>query len=231
LIPTLELQNNSYHPDFFESGQDPLADSLSWSCLEIPRHSNESLPLAKLWLEHYEANHMFCGTSLSTEYSFLPTRLIYVGDETLRLCLTATLPPLESVRYALSHCWGSLDIIRLTTNNQVAFQREIPASALCKTFRDAIEITKALGLNYLWLDSLCIVQDDPEDWATEAGLMCDVYSCCTISIAASSAVDGNGGRLLTIDPERRLGSTSRNDTKAHTNRVYLDKQGCLQAVH
>ncbi|KAH8798945.1 hypothetical protein F5882DRAFT_285898, partial [Hyaloscypha sp. PMI_1271] len=65
----------------------------------------------------------------------------------------------------LSHCWGSLDnLIRLTTENLVLFHREIPPAALCKTFCGTIEITKALGLDFLWIDSSCTIQDDSEDW-------------------------------------------------------------------
>ncbi|PMD43657.1 HET-domain-containing protein, partial [Hyaloscypha variabilis F] len=161
------------------------------------------LHLAKLWLKDCEEDHGSCNKSLGS--SFLPTRVLSIRNTSPRLCLTSALPRTELVRYAaLSHCWGSLDdLIRLTKANLIEFQREIPPTALCKTFRDAIEITKALGLDYLWIDSLCIIQDDGEDWKIEASLMCEVYSCCAVSIAASSAENGNGGCLFPRDPQRR----------------------------
>ncbi|KAH9210485.1 hypothetical protein DL95DRAFT_258640, partial [Leptodontidium sp. 2 PMI_412] len=72
----------------------------------------------------------------------------------------------------------------------------IPDSTLSQTFRDAIDITRYLGLRYLWIDSLCIVQDDAEDWATESSLMSDVYSGSHINLAASGAKDGSVGSYI-----------------------------------
>lgn len=62
-----------------------------------------------------------------------------------------------------------------------------------QTFKDAVKITRRLGLKYLWIDSLCICQDDPKDWAREAGLMADVYSNAYVVIAANRSSDCNGG--------------------------------------
>jgi len=69
----------------------------------------------------------------------------------------------------------------------------IPSEELCKTFKDALTVTKALGFNYLWVDSLCIVQDDLEDWRKESALMSKVYGNAILNIAATHAKDGNGG--------------------------------------
>lgn len=66
--------------------------------------------------------------------------------------------------------------------------REIP-----RTFRDAVMIARRLGLRYLWIDSLCICQDDSEDWARESGLMADVYSNAYVVIAANRSSDCDGG--------------------------------------
>jgi hypothetical protein len=170
---------------------------------EIPEHSSDALFLTKAWLKNCEDSHKSC--SKFSETSFHPTRLLSVSETSPRLCLTSTLPRTASLRYAaLSHCWGSMnDLIHLTKANLADFQTSIPPAALCKTFRHAIRIAKFLGLDYLWIDSLCIIQDDGEDWTTEATLMCEVYSHCAISIAASSSVNGNGGCLFSRNPERR----------------------------
>jgi len=200
LIPTSGLDVS--HPI---SGQNSVGDNLPLFSPEIPQCSSEALHLAKSWLKDCENNHKSCVHSQAPNKLFRPTRLLSVGDASPCLCLTSSLPSAETMRYAaLSHCWGDLnDLIRLTKANLIDFQREIPPAALCKTFRHAIETTKALGLHFLWIDSICIIQDDAADWATEASLMCEVYSCCTISIAASSAVDGNGGCFFSRDPGRR----------------------------
>ncbi|KAL5328068.1 hypothetical protein ACEPPN_005776 [Leptodophora sp. 'Broadleaf-Isolate-01'] len=109
---------------------------------------------------------------------------------------------LGEAKYAtLSHCWGTLKLTTLKKENISAFQHQIPDSALSQTFRDAIDITRYLSLRYLWIDSLCIVQDDAEDWATESSLMSDVYSGSHINLAASGAKDGSVGCFFTrTDP-------------------------------
>lgn len=69
----------------------------------------------------------------------------------------------------------------------------MPLKEMPQTFIDAVKITRRLGLKYLWIDSLCICQDDPGDWAREAGLMADVYSNAYVVIAANRSSDCTGG--------------------------------------
>jgi hypothetical protein len=72
-------------------------------------------------------------------------------------------------------------------------KQSIPMASLPKTFRDAVITTRRLGIEYLWIDSLCILQDSTEDWAREAAKMAAVYSGAAVVIAADAAqssVDG-----------------------------------------
>lgn len=68
-------------------------------------------------------------------------------------------------------------------------------SDLPKTFQDAIEITRALGFSHIWINSLCIVQDDDYDWALESSKMASIYSNSFLTIAATAAEDARGGCL------------------------------------
>jgi len=70
---------------------------------------------------------------------------------------------------------------------------------LSNTFRDAVRITRELGGRYLWIDSLCIIQDNEDDWAREAKVMAKVYanSHCTLA-ALSSKNSTEGCRLFLI---------------------------------
>jgi hypothetical protein len=77
----------------------------------------------------------------------------------------------------LSHCWGHTRQLKSETSNLNDFRVQVPESKLCKTFKDAIAIVKYLGLGYLWIDSLCIVQDDLGDWRRESAKMSSIYSC------------------------------------------------------
>ena len=86
---------------------------------------------------------------------------------------------------ALSHCWGIGQNFCTTRSNLEAHKAEILISQLPRTFKDAITVVRGLGLRYLWIDSLCIVQDDPEDWQQEAAKMASVYGNAHVVIAAA----------------------------------------------
>lgn len=107
--------------------------------------------------------HRDCRSS-SPYPRFLPKRLVDVGspdkDSSIKLIETADLHMINGPRqYAvLSHCWGSKTIIVTSISNVDHHKKTIPALELSKTFRDAIHTVRELGLQYIWIDSLCIIQ-------------------------------------------------------------------------
>ncbi|KAL2277522.1 hypothetical protein FJTKL_15438 [Diaporthe vaccinii] len=128
-----------------------------------------------------------------------PTRLIDVGtdgNEPIRLLETNQE---QQYRYiALSHCWGQMsDDQRFCTYESNLEQRmaNIPYDRMPPTFRDAVRVTRALGVRYLWIDSLCIIQKNAADWRTESGKMEDVFNNAYCTIAASSASSSLEGFL------------------------------------
>jgi hypothetical protein len=99
----------------------------------------------------------------------LPLRVIDVGDlssrnkpnDSVKLCETHE----ETGKYVcLSHCWGNAQLVKTLTNNIEGMKRGIALASLPKTFQDAVLMTRRLGIRYLWIDSLCIIQDDGDDW-------------------------------------------------------------------
>jgi len=140
------------------------------------------MALAKAWLDDCVDNHTTC-RNISQK---IPTRVIKVGSEGSNPVLYAT--EHESSPYAaLSHCWGSSDILRTTTATIHERKEGISMESLPKTFQDAVIITRKLGIEYLWIDSLCILQDSEEDWNREAAKMALVYSGATVVISADAA--------------------------------------------
>ncbi|KAK8016113.1 HET-domain-containing protein [Apiospora rasikravindrae] len=98
---------------------------------------------------------------------------------------------------ALSHCWGGTltkDLITTSANLRSRL-RGIPHGNLPPSFRDAVTITRALGVRYLWIDALCIIQDSKEDWAAESVKMASIYGNAFLTIAADSSPDSFGGIL------------------------------------
>lgn len=129
----------------------------------------------------------------------LPTRLLSVGRTNSEIRLLETNG--KTGRYAcLSHCWGSIigsaEILRTTRGNYSDHIRTIPWSRIPRTFRDAIKVTRALGIQYIWIDSVCIIQNSSDDWEKEAANMHSVYENSYLTIGATSAPGPNGGLYL-----------------------------------
>ncbi|KAH9863596.1 hypothetical protein J1614_009528 [Plenodomus biglobosus] len=97
----------------------------------------------------------------------------------------------------LSHCWGKNEFIKTTTLSIDRYRSEIPWSELPQTFKDALTFVSALGYKYLWIDSLCIVQDDREDWQREGSKMSEIFSNAHLTIAAASSSHASSGCFRT----------------------------------
>ncbi|KAE9365728.1 HET-domain-containing protein, partial [Stipitochalara longipes BDJ] len=155
------------------------------------------LQQAKDWLADCRNTHKGCGP-MKVQY---PTRLIAVDQDVPRLVLSTELS--GPGRYATleGHCWGTLNILRLIKSNFQSFRIGIPWEELSQTFQDACFVAKEFGFQYIWIDSLCIIQDDAEDWAAESVLMSSVYGCSSLNIAASKAKDGSEGIFAARNPK------------------------------
>lgn len=93
----------------------------------------------------------------------------------------------------LSHCWGSARYLQLASRNLATLKDQILISDLPLTFKEAFEVTRRLGIRYIWIDSLCISQDSQKDWLHEAALMHKVYSHSYCTIAAAASADSTQG--------------------------------------
>jgi hypothetical protein len=146
-------------------------------------------PLA--WLKKCDKDHMMCRTRVAS--TFRPTRLIDVGSHALPGLRLRDGTQCSGPYATLSYCWGKTHHNLTTRSTLHASMTGLEISSLCKTMRDAIIVTRNLQLKYLWIDALCIIQDDPADWEREALSMSDVYAQSAITIAATSSSDSNGG--------------------------------------
>lgn len=126
---------------------------------------------------------------------FIPTRLIDLRGKHPKLCLGSTIKKNDLQYATLSHCWGAPEkkYQTLTKSTLINYLTKIEMEDLPKTFHDAIKVCVGLKIRYIWIDSLCIIQDDKEDWRRESVTMIDVYGSCLLNIAASSSIDGSQG--------------------------------------
>jgi hypothetical protein len=170
-----------------------------------PLESTATMRLAASWLAECDQLHGCTHKSGTIPVYFpqaIPTRVIDVGahhDPNVRLIVTTdAIDSYRGHRYVtLSHCWGSETNAHHTATttraNISARKHKIELSGLPKTFQDAILITRELKLRFLWIDSLCIVQDDLIDMDRECAEMSNIYSYSYCTMAASDSVDGSGG--------------------------------------
>lgn len=158
--------------------------------------SETSFARAAEWLRKCTMEHGSCN-GVSTPEKWIPNRLIDVGSRPLftdQIKLKHTKEWKTPLRYAaLSHCWGTMQPRKLLQSNVHAFIEGIRLNDLPKSFQDAVYTTRKLGIQYLWIDSLCILQDSKEDWDVESSLMTQVYGGCLLNIAAAASDDCTGG--------------------------------------
>lgn len=174
--------------------------------------SSDALDLASAWLGNCLEAHDECNRVSLGANGKLPTRLVELNevDEQLvaRLIITPVSANLAHIQYCtLSHVWaatvrGSGRTVQLLPDNIEQLQRCIPVGELPRTFQEAMKITRRLGYQYIWIDSLCIIQDptDITDFEREAVTMCDVYSNSSCNIAAVGLGNDLGSSANTNSP-------------------------------
>ncbi|KAK3374775.1 heterokaryon incompatibility protein-domain-containing protein [Podospora didyma] len=130
----------------------------------------------------------------------MPKRLLDLSftemDDDIKLIECAGLPPRGYV--ALSYCWGTeaeTKQLKTTTSNLDAHKRRIAYSSLPKTIRDAALLARCLDMQYLWVDALCMVQDDMDEMLVELSRMADVYENAQGTVAAAGARHCDDGFL------------------------------------
>ncbi|OAL56018.1 HET-domain-containing protein [Pyrenochaeta sp. DS3sAY3a] len=182
----------------------------------FPEHAVQPLPTAeqlspttdpgtdrnhqtRLWIENCDTSHTDCmklKKATPRSQHFVPTRLLDISGAPgtpIRILETSS-TPIQGPYCTLSHCWGKPDFQQLRDNNRERFMKEgVPWALFTQNFKDAIEIARALDVGYIWIDSLCIIQQSEADWTRESSRMHLVYrnSYCNIAIADSK--DSAGG--------------------------------------
>ncbi|KAJ4346707.1 uncharacterized protein N0V89_010639 [Didymosphaeria variabile] len=159
--------------------------------------SQNCFDIGQSWLHRCLNGHQECPRF---EPKWMPTRVIAIsGADQASLVETNTLPTLVAY-YALSYCWGTEPVLTTTKSRYEEFKRSIPIKDLPYTIKDAIRAVYDMGGRYLWVDSMCIVQDDSEDWKREAATMCDVYQHALLTIVALGASGANEGLFSRREP-------------------------------
>lgn len=147
--------------------------------------------LALEWIKQCIEDHPHCSRE---PHPLLPYRVLNVADgRDPQLCVNSWQ---DRGNYAaLSHCWGTKESLKTVTSTLDEHLNGISSAKFPKTFQDAIVVCRRLGIPYLWIDSLCTIQDSKDDWATQSAQMSDIYSNAIVTISTDAAPDSHCGFL------------------------------------
>ncbi|KAK0117877.1 hypothetical protein ONS95_012196 [Cadophora gregata] len=166
----------------------------------------DAISMRERWIKEILHSDDISQRDLQPTVQELPKRVLDISsqtddeEDTIKLIENTGSSPMQDRYIALSHCWGRLGHVRLTESTLEQMKSGLPTSSLAKNFRDAITITRLLGLRYLWIDALCILQDSQVDWELESAKMGQYYQKAWLTIAAGMSDGGKAGLLAKRSP-------------------------------
>lgn len=141
------------------------------------------------WIKDCTETHHACGPGQASQ---LPTRVLDLEARNGDVVLYESHG--EAAKYmCLSHCWGNSRALTTTSSNLADHKTRISFDALPRTFEDAVVFCKKMNVRYLWIDSLCIIQDDEADWQRESAIMAQIYRNSYLTIAATASSNDDEG--------------------------------------
>lgn len=186
--------------DLFTDIGDPAVEQGICPRLKLPRttDSEASYEQAREWIRDCLEKHGTRGSAghFQNHELIIPTRLLELKSEKAaqRISL-AQISAVPAPYAALSYCWGTGAAPWKTTNANLSSRASdgFNEADLPLTLRHACHITRKLGLSYIWIDCLCINQDDEEEWLSESAKMHGIYNQAYITIAAVSSSTSSDG--------------------------------------
>lgn len=147
--------------------------------------SDASMAVVLKWFDDCLETHKSCPCPGDP---ILPTRVLDIGTGASNNIKLVETNGMTGQYICLSYCWGTSDFLKTTRETVADHRKGIALNNLPQVFQDAIRISWALKIRYLWIDALCIIQKDEEDWDAESKLMAEVYrgSCLTIAAVSSA---------------------------------------------
>ncbi|KAI0439512.1 heterokaryon incompatibility protein-domain-containing protein [Xylaria telfairii] len=194
---------------------------VTWLRLETSPEYDATTPRNIAWIKGFlrEFEQEAASSRVERDARFLPTRLIDLGVDSQgqfpRLALSTHFRNAETrLEYAaLSYCWGppAEAGTQYRTTRETLRQRlaQIDIARTTPVIKDAAEVCKALGIRYLWVDAVCIIQDDKVDWEKEAAQMSDVYRNSSFTICPVSSSSCSQGFLKKRSPGINIPFRSR----------------------
>ncbi|KAK8868947.1 heterokaryon incompatibility protein-domain-containing protein [Apiospora arundinis] len=193
-------------PDSYRNALDKRVDRFSASALDMPNpcpSARLNIGLINIWKLQCISNHRSCRLGYpTTVIKQLPCRLINVEDPD-RPFLIETHANMQADYVALSYCWGPHEQTQTLRKNIATHLTNIPISTLSNTCKDAVSVAHLLGYKYLWIDALCIIQDDEDDKGLEISRMGHIYRHADLTICAEGSPGAHAGLFPKTLPDPR----------------------------
>ncbi|KAG8165476.1 hypothetical protein KVR01_004028 [Diaporthe batatas] len=181
-----------YRTEFLALKLPDVARNLFSGPINLMPQNPSSVALIKQWLKKCEVEH---GCGIGLRPSQMPSMVLDVSDQD-KIKLVKVHEDLRERYISLSYCWGKRSQrIMLSRSNRTVLASGVSVQQLDPTIRDSVIVTRQLGFKYLWVDALCVFQDDEALKARELGRMGEIYRNATLTIVASAAKDVQKGFL------------------------------------
>jgi hypothetical protein len=189
----------------------PKTHLLGNTALELSSHQIQR------WMNDCILGHEQCSNQSKAT---LPTRVLDLGNtnESIRLIETHEL---AGPYICLSHCWGGHSTILCTRETYAGYQDNVPWDTLPLLFQDTVKVCRMLDVRYLWIDKLCIIQHDADDWAREGSKMAQVFENSLLTIGA--AISKGDTDSLFFEDKKRIASL-----RSHVGRM---KDGATYTIY
>ncbi|KAK2754070.1 hypothetical protein FQN54_007239 [Arachnomyces sp. PD_36] len=163
---------------------------------DVGTGSASAMQTVKRWLHacrtddaHSACREAYCNEEKRESF---PRRLLYVGGPNEKPRIVEA-QGIQDPYCALSYCWGTKHFLATTRDNLSQNMNGIPLDSFPAVMADAISVVRMLGYRYLWIDALCIVQDDEKDWAHQIAGMHVIYSNADLTISSLVSSDCHTG--------------------------------------
>ncbi|KAI0441634.1 heterokaryon incompatibility protein-domain-containing protein [Xylaria telfairii] len=194
----VRIEARGYYNYYRKDVMIDFIDQNAPSFVGLHSSSMPSLSFVSRMISQCKETHQHCGKE---EEQSLPKRILsidLINGKDIKLVEGS----LERARYAcLSHCWGETKSIVTTSENLGNHKKGLLWESLPRLYRDVITFCWELEIQYLWIDALCIKQDDVKDWAEQSSEMATIYENSYITIAATSAHNHDSGCTTQLAPE------------------------------
>lgn len=168
--------------------------------------ASSSVPVIKAWLEKCNHSHRTCGGGVKQK---LPARVIYIGEANKCRLIEPVGAHIDKY-VALSYCWREdtsgqgVHRLQLTRHSMQAMMQNIDQARMARTHREAVEVARLLGYQYIWIDALCIIQGDKNegsksDWALQAHRVPRIYRDADVTLMAGRSPDSRQGFVNLAD--------------------------------